>query len=330
MARVFLVLLLAVTTAGARAEQATAPMAPASVASVPVFSLISQLSTGETRVVDGKKVRPEDWPALVSAVVGTTLESNRPVPVRCSGTLVGPGALLTAAHCFDPGTTEPFRTQALIGLAANRTVALACTLSPQYAQSPDFSSIPRVPQDFALCFFDAPGAVRLPLAETVDAQQALAPGSAVLMSGWGCRSLTYSGGRWDFAAPATAASDLALTIADGRIEAVPAPGASFDGLFATLVSNLSSSQRHPALCKGDSGGPLFGGASVQDPTASRRVRAVNSRVGPAGNSSTQLRSSFAPLASEDFRAFAHQWLATHPGARICGLEGYAATDRCRL
>ncbi len=329
MTRLLTSLLLALMASSAPARQGPAPIAPASAASVPVFSLISQLSTGETRVVDGTKVKPEDWPALVSAVVGTTLESNRQVAIRCSGTLVGPGVLLTAAHCFDPGTEEAFRTQALIGLSATNVVALACTLSPQYAQSPDFSSIPRVPQDYALCLFDATSAKLFPPAETVDAQKPLAPGGAVLMSGWGCRSLAFNAGQWGFVAPAPGSSDRALTIADGRIEAVPLPGAAFEGLFATLVSNLGTSNRHPALCKGDSGGPLFDGASVHAPTASRRVRAVNSWVASAGNSSTNWRSSFAPLASEDFRAFAHQWLAAHPGARICGLEGYAAASRCR-
>jgi len=305
--------------------------AAAPVAALPTFELITSVADkGASKLVNGHVVKPDDWPALVTAVVGFELVAGEEVPIRCSGALIGPGVLLTAAHCLDTGGDHPLRTELSIDLRPKGARKLTCAASPQYRLATNVGEVPRVAQDYALCFYDASDLdpQLLPPYEIVDVASKFEAQDRIVLTGWGCRTLTYTDGRW-VAKPLT--GNPSLTIADAKITTVPNMAGPFEDRFLSVVSNIVDSTEEPALCKGDSGGPMIRGVTLAEPKGTRRVAGVNSWVGPYKTSNSKVRSGIAPLSDGDFQAFATGWLATWNGAAICGLKDAtsAPATHCR-
>jgi hypothetical protein len=142
---------------------------------------------------------------------------------QCTSSLVGPRALLLAAHCVTPGET-------IIVQVAGRQVSAVCTRAPEYEPVKNASA------DYALCL-TADEIVETPYFETVNTDPSrLALDQEVLLTGFGC---TKPGGGGD-------TSGAVYRVGEARITALP-----------TATDNRIVTKGQAAVCYGDSGGPSF-------------------------------------------------------------------------
>jgi len=289
-----------------------------------VFELARDiLPSSGIQLTNGIVVFASDWPTLVFAGF-TAATPTGPNVGSCTGTLVGPKVLLTAAHCLDNLFYAP-RTASL--KVDGRELALICEQHPVYAAREITFRVPKGSEDFALCRIDDQGVIPATLTamefEVVNVETSPPPGEPVLLTGYGCSNLHFENGRL-----ASEREPQVLRIGDERIETtagVPDP--------TNYVTVRSNALREPALCPGDSGGPMFTGVTSQDPTGPRRLRGVNSRVDPAPGAavSHDVISSVAATGNDTFRTWARDWLRrtrVH-GTTICGLNARAGQGRCR-
>lgn len=288
------------------------------------FELATEvLDESSVQVSNGVEVLASHWPSLIIARF-TYRSILGPVKASCTAALVGPNVALMAAHCVDPREREaqgvPIRAQLAVG---DRRIPFVCQLHPAYAARPLKFSSPRGSDDFALCLLDHQGMPPARLQgmrfEVVDTDTELIQGTAVLMVGYGCDRVRIVDGRLDWTA-----ADGKLRVGEGRIDLATGalPG---EAEYATIRSVQAAS---PALCPGDSGGPLFSGVDARHPDGHRRVRAVNSSILPDGQ---DLVSKVAATASPAFRAWAANWLREHAAHRpeLCGVNLRAGERQCR-
>lgn len=294
------------------------------------FRSLSDFSrTAKVQLANGDEVAPADWPTFVIAVVDEErMPSGTLIPVTCTGAFVGRGVILTAAHCLDRGPGMPLTQQIVLEIGGQRLDG-NCSVSPEYASAVqdqvwDFVK-PRVPQDYAVCKLSIPAVMPTQLAamqyEVVDASDSMSEGMSVLMTGYGCAGVAIYG-----SSVVTTEVDDKLRIKQATVSRMPS-NATYSESFITI---LSRPQDQPALCPGDSGGPLLSGAHLYDAAAVRRIRAVNSRleVEPSASPPSMVASKFAPIGTTSFAAFAGKW-TKDTGRQICGVTALAATPPCR-
>lgn len=306
------------------------PPAPKSV----IFRMAENaLLASSFQVANGVVVRREDWPTLVLAEIGP-----KPRPVTCTGTLVGPRTILTAAHCVDDGAGKSLPARLLVGASL---VPLRCDIHPDYVKTGYAAPAPRNSRDYALCLlatekkYAALSALRF---EVVEAQSVLGEGERVMFTGYGCDRLSISSQgvlTWSEAKGT-------LSIGNGLVEAASGTWPS-QPEYLTVRSNPA---KDASVCPGDSGAPLFSGVSALKPKegTSRRVRGVNSRVcgqlrGVSYSACAPYQvtgtwdaiSSIAATATPGFRSWADEWLKDerNAGAFICGLNRKAGELPCR-
>ncbi len=289
----------------------------------PAFRMvIDDLPDANIQLANGIVVRPSDWPTLIIANIQARLGKG-----VCTGVLVGPNVALTAAHCVDD-PLDPAPASASLEVDGVR-IPLRCEIHPMYlARDLPADRTPRGSEDYALCLLDYEDAPPEPWSrirfDVIDARTALTPREPVLMTGYGCSDLTVSvGGRLNWTEKAGR-----LRIGDEQIETPPSGGEPHSS-YAAIRSELG---REPALCPGDSGGPLYTGATTTDASASRRVRAVNSMVEsmrrPDGR--FDIVSQAAVLGTSAFRGWAEDWLSRHGAKKpvVCGLNRNAGVYPC--
>jgi hypothetical protein len=265
---------------------------------------------GHIQLVNGTVVQfqPQDKPAVLIASFAPNPHSKDGF---CTATIVGYKVVLLAAHCLDTGNNTDLRA-ATITLDMV-PVALACQVDPAYLATPldQNSQMPRRSEDFALCHIDTP--LDLPtlrqLAFEVLDLSPLGPHEDVLMVGYGCTDLK------------TKFQDHVLRVGDAQVT-TPASGPA-----GAAYLKINTGIGHPALCPGDSGGPLFTGISTHDLSSPRRDRAVNSW---SQDLPTGYVSGLAPLSDASFAVWAKQWLACYPGDYICGLTMKGGMGQCRI
>ncbi len=186
-----------------------------------IFSFFISVSANAQHVdlIGGNEASRVDFPASVSA--------QFPVPGgygACTATIVGPQALLLAAHCISDNPKGSFT------LGANR-YNISCSATTRYQKGTD--------HDLALCKIDK--AVTGVTFETVNIDQNLVKvGDVVQLTGYGCITPNRNGS-------GSGGNDGIYRIGEATVQTLPDSKYSYD--FETLGKS--------ALCQGDSGGPAF-------------------------------------------------------------------------
>jgi hypothetical protein len=298
------------------AADATAIVAPAPEPSGDIefksaLDLDQAPAGGEPALRGGEEARSADWPASLYAMFIVPGGGG----AACTAALIGPKAMLTAAHCVPATGTVTFSYK---GHA--RPYVTTCTRHPKYSAATRDASA-----DFALCAV-APAFVEPEgfLYETVNTSgMAGLMNQPVVLTGLGCISSTV----------ANVQIDGKYRIGFNTIQetsASPPPHLRNAALYAPQENNNLFTTIDPARgnpCPGDSGGPAFmrteGGAQL----TRRTIVGVNSRVFYRDAARTSYGSSLvSATGGPDFRVWAEQW-ARHAAVAACGIAG--ALPNCR-
>ena len=223
-------------------------------------------------LINGVAVHPSVFPGVVRMVTGGT----------CTATLVGPAAMLIAAHCVSDNERIAFA-------ADGRTIAGICEHAPGY------HPITGPGNDWAMCLMEFEvGGIDF---ERIDVENMPGPDAVLALTGYGC---TEEGGELDGL----------LRMGLSRVVDNPVP--SWPDEPMTIYTRSDPDEFEAILCPGDSGGPLF--RTGADFESEREIVGVNSR--------TTFRfgvSLFSATASEAGRAFLTDWAERH-GQGICGVN----------
>lgn len=285
------------------------------------FKLARDSISGSTvELVNGIRAIPSSWPTLMFATFDKNIEGNT-LTFRCTATLIGPNVVLTAAHCVDPQKDNAPSLKASVKIDGI-VLPMYCDMHTEYKKKALIGASPRSSDDFALCILDdkgnPPETLKKMTFETVETKSVLAQGDPVLMTGYGCRELIVKNGR-----PSAGHADGLLRVADAVIDK-PAGSEKYRPSYVTIRSSPST---EPALCPGDSGGPLFSGTTSKEQVRHRLIRGVNSSIAV---DSGYFVSRIAATGTDSFTTWANQWLnekATRQ-PKACGLNISAGDPRC--
>lgn len=307
-------------TAPASPEKSARATAPAGADMEVSFQLASELlPSGSVALSNGVVVRSSDWPALVVATFGSGAGRS-----SCSGVLIGPNTLLTAAHCVENGLGVP-RSSHLRSFG--RDIPMKCELHPDYlAREPRLRS-PRGAEDYALCWIDyggnVPNSIENMSVEVVETSRPVTQGSQVLLTGYGCTDAKIRNGEL-----VKVDSANILRIGDARITRAPLRTVD-DGAYVVIESYGADT---PALCPGDSGGPMFTGATEASTNGARRVAGVNSAIthGVSG-SEAHIISKISATGTPEFDRWIADWQRRNAKnvPIICGVSRAAGQFPCR-
>lgn len=161
-------------------------------------------------LIGGQPATPEDFPGVFYTRQGNS---------RCTGTVIGPRVVATAAHCVSNGGSLSLTYKDVV-------YSGRCTHASQYSGNST--------ADWALCLLN--DAIPDAIAETINTDGSrLSRGNDLMLMGFGC---IYAGG--------SGGNDGVLRVGSAPITSLPS-GTNYD-----IVTSGSS-----ALCYGDSGGPSF-------------------------------------------------------------------------
>jgi hypothetical protein len=246
----------------------------------------------------GVEADTDDWPASFYF----TFQGSQG-PELCSASLVGPQALLTAAHCVPPTKILPFRL-------TKAPFTATCTEHAIY--NVDVSA------DWALCKVGAAVPVPGGLFETIELTPLSAmQGSQLVLGGFGCTS--------DQVSQAQVAASPTYVIGSNVVAetSLTASSRSYDSQFygESQKNNLFTEPWGANTCPGDSGGPAFRITLVSGKLYAHRViDAVNSRVFYADSTHTTWGASLlSGTGGPDFVNWATTW-ANQQKVTICGIN----------
>jgi len=263
----------------------------------------------EPQLRGGRVAVSREWPASLYATFRTS--SNR--LASCTAALIGPQAMLTAAHCVPSSGSVTFSYE-----GHGQPYKTDCTQHPNYGS--DASA------DFALCkverSFAAPPGFLYETVNTAPMDSLL--GTTVILTGFGCIS--------DLVAEDH--SDNKYRIGFNSVDETSRSTTRKRGYsyYDPHEKNNLLTKDDPQLanlCPGDSGGPALsrtGGASGA--FASRVIVGVNSRVFYADFTKTSYSSSLiSATGGPDFRTWAENWALSVAHVEACGLTG--SLPNCR-
>lgn len=253
--------------------------------------------------------RSADWPASMFA----EFETERGTAV-CTAALVGPQAMLTAAHCVPPSGVVTFKF-------AGDTFTTDCEQHPTYRNGSDVSA------DFALCGVrkaEHPNGVslgsgnRFERINTSSMNGWVAASSAspllVTLTGYGCISSIVEEDAIDgnYRVGSTYFVETSNSPSKSRGPRLYAPD---------QVNNLITvdDDAYANLCPGDSGGPAFAFVNGK-----RVIIGVNSRVFYRDATKKAYGASLvSATGGPSFESWASGWAKTQK-VRVCGIEGSAS------
>jgi hypothetical protein len=246
-------------------------VAPSSAIAFYAVSDLTKPTGAQPSLRGARLANPKDWPA--------SFYSIHPGG-SCTSTLVGPRAVITAAHCAPNGATIAITL-------AQRTYRGTCTQSPPYSTGSGESA------DWSVCLMEAD--VSMGPYETINKDSTrIALGTSLLLTGFGCTQDNGTGG-----------NDGNYRVGEASVSGLPAG-----------TSNYITTSGEVALCFGDSGGGAF---LFLDPGKTRRVQvSVNSRVNTLASGALGPQSSLASLSTESAQTFIKGW-AKNNGAGVCGV-----------
>jgi hypothetical protein len=137
-----------------------------------------------SEVIGGTEATPSDQPAVGALVRSPTTSSTELI---CTGTLIGPRAVLTAAHCIVliGGEVPDFSLATVAAAADSGTVysGLRAHIHPEFA----IGAAEGLLHDLAILELaeDVEGIAPALLPDTADADSRLLPGSRVVLAGYG-------------------------------------------------------------------------------------------------------------------------------------------------
>ncbi len=263
---------------------------------------------------------------------------------RCTSAMVGPNVLLTAAHCVDgrgnPAVVQDVSFSAIAD--TSKRLEYKCTMHPKYAKRPYRGGKERSSHDIALCLLS--NEADLPagddqLFEVIDTTIKPVVDSDILLTGFGCTGVSHyefvddHDGKIRYLASTSGISDHRLRIGNAKISHLrDEPRFQNDVRYQGYFESHGFTNGEGAkLCKGDSGGPVFTAASVDNPNGSRRIIGINSGFYSAATDAppAKIISNLTDLNEKTNSEFIDTFKANNPTARICGSGLTAGTNRCR-
>jgi len=252
----------------------------------PDFQLLS--TTGKPLVARGEAADSKDWPA-------TLLASS----VGCTATLVGPRAVLTAAHCVvDGGAYTVF--------IRNIDNTMDCTHAKEY--SPDVAQWDRTSADYAMCVLRISVAGKGIRFENVGAGPLVTSGDTVRLLGYGCDGATT-----------TSTGFGVLRTGLTAVESTPPATSANNYIVTDWSKGAFGHAKGAALCPGDSGGAAYWPSPLNDSVKVRRIIGVNSRTGVEAGGGNVLngKSFLSSLLTPTALTFLNIW--KDKGIEICGV-----------
>lgn len=291
----------------AAAERVVVPESPPTgeVRFQAVLDLNQSPPAGQPELRGGVEAASRDWPASLYATYDTV--EGRKI---CTAALIGPQALLTAAHCMSTSLR-------IFLVFQGREYGAVCEQHPDYRNRRDMSA------DFALCRLDQPLTVSPEFRfERIDmSPMSERLGKPLALGGFGCTSDTVAEANEERENPriyrigSTRVDETSESPAQRRGQSFYRPFEE-NNLFTVEGSGVAN------ICPGDSGGPAFRlGQGSTHPHLSRAIVGVNSRVFYLDEARTRYGSSLiSATGGPDFRQWAMGWRQQAQVA-ACGLGG---------